>query len=201
MCRGEGGTLQTNIAGMCGAGSARSVWTTQGFLKLMGACAFRVYTAQVAGCSAGYCPKWALHFLHFPGPSCSGSGFWVHHKCQTWLHVCFVPFPGPSSSGDQGLGECTVPSGLCILITSWVRTTQFTGAPWEHQLRCVICLLWGADPKLRPSQQMSTVQDSRKRACSQFSGGCRSLGLRLPLTFWLWLSHTCLSASCWERGL
>ena len=93
MCRGEGGTLQTNIAGMCGAGSARSVWTTQGFLKLMGACAFRVYTAQVAGCSAGYCPKWALHFLHFPGPSCSGSGFWVHRKGADSVARAFCSLP------------------------------------------------------------------------------------------------------------
>ena len=125
LCRGEGGTLQTNIAGMCGAGSARSVWTTQGFLKLMGACAFWVYTAQVAGCSAGYCPKWALHFLHFPGPSCSGSGFGVHCKGADSVARVFCSLP--SSSGDQGLGECTVPSGLCILITSWVRIAQFTG--------------------------------------------------------------------------
>ena len=34
------------------------------------------------------------------------------------LHVCFVPFPGLSRSGDQVLGESTVPGGLCVLITS-----------------------------------------------------------------------------------
>ena len=36
LCPGEGGTLQTNMAGMCRAGSAHSVWTTQSFLKLCG---------------------------------------------------------------------------------------------------------------------------------------------------------------------
>ena len=39
----------------------------------------------------------------------------------------FVPFPGLSSSGNQVLGECTVPGGLCILITSPVPAVQFPG--------------------------------------------------------------------------
>ena len=34
-------------------GSARSVWTPLGFPQFTVACAFRVYTAQVPGCSAG----------------------------------------------------------------------------------------------------------------------------------------------------
>ena len=46
-------------------------------------------------------------------------------KAQTWLGVRFVPFPGPSSSGDQVLGEHTVPGGLCILITSPVPAAWF----------------------------------------------------------------------------
>ena len=43
------------------------------------------------------------------------------------LGVHFVPFPGPSSSGNQMLGECTVPGGQCVLITSWVPATQLPG--------------------------------------------------------------------------
>ena len=43
------------------------------------------------------------------------------------MHVRFVPFPGPSSSGDQVLGQRTVPSGPCILITYWVQAAQFPG--------------------------------------------------------------------------
>ena len=39
----------------------------------------------------------------------------------------FVPFPGPSSSGDQVLGEHTVPGGLCVLITSPAPATLFPG--------------------------------------------------------------------------
>ena len=43
------------------------------------------------------------------------------------LGVCFLPFPGQSSSGNQVLGECTVPGGPCILITSLVPITRFPG--------------------------------------------------------------------------
>ena len=51
-------------------------------------------------------------------------------QTQFWLSlcvlgVCFVPFPGLSSSGDQVLGEHTVPGGPCILISSQVPTTRF----------------------------------------------------------------------------
>ena len=44
---------------------------------------------------------------------------------QTQLCTCFVPFPGPSSSGNQLLGEHTVPRGPCILITFPVPGTWF----------------------------------------------------------------------------
>ena len=50
LCCGEGGTLQTNITGMCG--SACSIWATMGLHQLTAVCAFPVYTAQAPGCSA-----------------------------------------------------------------------------------------------------------------------------------------------------
>ena len=39
----------------------------------------------------------------------------------------FVPFPGLRSSGGQVLGECTVPGGPFVLITSPVLAVQFPG--------------------------------------------------------------------------
>ena len=74
--------------------------------------------------------------------------------------MCFVPFPGPSSSGNWVPGERTVPGGPCILITFRVPPTWFPGC--AASLRCAVCLLWGADLRLRPSWQMSTIQDPRK---------------------------------------
>ena len=55
-----------------------------------------------------------------------------------------------------------VPDRPCVLITSLVRPRGFPSAPWEHCLRCTMCLLWGADLRLWHSWQMSTVQDPRK---------------------------------------
>ena len=74
--------------------------------------------------------KRALDCVHFPGLSCSGSDSRVLHKTQTWLGLRFVPFPGLSNSGDQVLGERTLPGYVVHLITSlvpsclvsWVRS-------------------------------------------------------------------------------
>ena len=52
--------------------------------------------------------------------------------------MCFVPLPGLSSSGDQVLGECTVPGGQCILITSLVPATWFPG--------CTARQVWHVSP-------------------------------------------------------
>ena len=100
-------------------GSARSVWATLG-LPPFNACVLSWSTLlrlQVA--LKWNCLKWALGCGHFPGLSCSGSGSCVLQKeAQTQLGVHPVLFPVLSSSGDRVLGECTVPGGPCILITS-----------------------------------------------------------------------------------
>ena len=77
-CRGEGGTLQTDITGVCGECSQHLGHA--GVAPAHGVCAFPVYTAQAPGCSAGNCLKQALGCVHFPGLSRSGSGSPVLHK-------------------------------------------------------------------------------------------------------------------------
>ena len=54
---------------------------------------------RLQGALQGHCPKWALHFVHFPGLSCSGSQ---------------VPYRG------------TDPDGLCVLCLSQVQPTLAT---------------------------------------------------------------------------
>ena len=97
---------------------------------------------SLQGALQGYCPKWALRFVNFPGLSCSGS--WVLHKGTDLFGEHFVPFPGSSSSGDQVLGKCTVPCGLCVLITSPVLASWCprcaTGAPSQ------VCHVGGVSP-------------------------------------------------------
>ena len=77
-CCGEGGTLQTNITGVCG--EYLQCLSHTGFAPAHGVCTFPVYTAQTLGCSAGNCLIWALVYMHVPGLSCSGSGSWVLYK-------------------------------------------------------------------------------------------------------------------------
>ena len=60
----------------------------------------------------------------FLGLHCLGSRLLCKNTVQSKLCV-FVLFPGPSNSDDQVLGECTVPGGPCVLITSLVLATQF----------------------------------------------------------------------------
>ena len=55
LCCGEGGTLQTNITGVCGECSQCLGHT--GFAHAQGVCAFPVYTAQALGCSTGELSK------------------------------------------------------------------------------------------------------------------------------------------------
>ena len=52
----------------------------------------------------------------------------------------FVPFPGQSSSGNQVLGERTIPGGRCILITSGVPATLFPG--WAVGTPSQVCLVF-----------------------------------------------------------
>ena len=63
-CCGEGGTLQTNITGVCGECSQCMDHT--GFAPTHGAWAFPFYTAQAPGCSGGELSKVDLGCVHFP---------------------------------------------------------------------------------------------------------------------------------------
>ena len=148
-CCGEGGTWQTNIAGMCGE------------------------SPQCLG-HTGFAP--AHGRVCFPGLHCSGSRFlcrgtvqsgpWVSFtsqvsapqvqvlgystKAQTRLGLRFVSFPGPSSSGDQVLGKRTLPGWGCVLwpppsspSVSWVLSgSAISGVPCESSGE----LISGCDP-------------------------------------------------------
>ena len=104
LCSGEGGTLQTNITGMCGECSQCMDHT--GFAPAHGMCAFLVYTAQAPGCSArelskegpglGALPRSKLLRFRFSG---------TPQRHRLGLSMCLVFFPGPSSSGNQVLAS------------------------------------------------------------------------------------------------
>ena len=85
---------------------ARSASATLGLPpSVHSACSLPAHAAQALGCSAGNHPRPALGFLHFPGPSRSGSGTRVVLRgADSRLGLRFVPFPDPSSSGDEVFG-------------------------------------------------------------------------------------------------
>ena len=90
-CCGEGGTLQTNITGVCGECSQCFVHTE--FAPTHGVCAFPVYTAQALGCSAGNSLTQALGCVHSPGLSHTGSGSRVLHKGADLVGPAFCALP------------------------------------------------------------------------------------------------------------
>ena len=74
-------------------GSAHSVWTTLGLPPLT-VCVLSPSTLlrlQIA--LQGNCPKRALGFVHFPGLSCSGSGFQILHKGTNSVGHAFCALP------------------------------------------------------------------------------------------------------------
>ena len=97
-CCGEGGTLQTNITGMCGECS--QCFSSTGFAPTHGICAFMVYTSQALGCSAGELSELGPGLRAVPRSKLLRFRFLGTPQKQTWLGLGFVPFPGPSNSGD-----------------------------------------------------------------------------------------------------
>ena len=108
-------------------GSACSVWTTLGLPQFTAACAFRVYTTQVPECPAGHYPKQALHFMHFPGLSLSGSRSWVLRKGTDSVRLAFFAFPRSKQLRQPGTWQVHCVAGPCVLISSQVLATQFPG--------------------------------------------------------------------------
>ena len=120
LCCGEGGTLQTNITGMCGecsqcmdhTGFAPSSWHVC-FPGLHHSGSRLQVALQVN------CPKWALDFMHFPDLSCSGSGSQILHKDTDSAERVFSALPR-----FKQLRRPVLASALCILITSSILAAQ-----------------------------------------------------------------------------
>ena len=136
LCCGEGGTLQTNITGVCGECTQCLVHT--GFAPTHGVCAFPVYTAQAPGCSAGELSKVGpgLHVL--PRSSCSGAGSLVLHKgtASGGSAFCVLPRskqlrqPGAWRAHTSQLGSESYHLPGPSRSVSWVRSrSTVTGVP------------------------------------------------------------------------
>ena len=129
-------------------GSARSEWTTLGLPQLKAVCAFLVYTAQAPGCSAGHCSKQALHFVYFPGLSCSGSRI-LRKGTDSVGHV-FCALPRSEQLRQPGVWRVHCPMWTMCL-NHLPGLSQFPSAPAESTVSGVPCvssgeLISGCDP-------------------------------------------------------
>ena len=144
-------------------GISFSVWATLGFPLLMACVISQSALLRFQVALLGNCLRQALVYTHFPGLCHSGSGSRVLHKGTDLVGPPFCAFPGPSSSGNQVLGEHTLPSlwggrrGASYLLphpshsVSWVRS--------GHAISGVLCafsgeLIFGCDPpgRCQPSR-------------------------------------------------
>ena len=124
LCCGEEGALQTNI--LASVGGARSAWATLGFPCSWHMC-FPSLHCSGSRLLCRELSKVGPRLCALPGLSCSGSDFGYSTKAQIRLGLQFAPFPGPSSSGDQVLGECSLPSWVGHFNTSPVPASWFPG--------------------------------------------------------------------------
>ena len=121
-------------------GSAHSVWTTLGLPQLKAVCASWVYTAQAPGCSAGYCPKRALHFVDFPGLSCSGSGSRVFCKGTHSGGHAFCALPGSEPLRQPGVWQAHCPMWAMRFNHLPSLAAQFPWVRCENTVSGVSCV-------------------------------------------------------------
>ena len=147
-CCGEGGTLKTNITGMCGECSQCLGYT--GFAPTHGVCAFPVCTAQAPSCSARKLSKVGPGLRALPRSfRFRFSGTPQRHRLGWACVLC--PSQVRAAQATRCLVSTFSPGGRCILSPPWSQPFGFLGVQWGHHLRCAVCLLWGADLWLQPS--------------------------------------------------
>ena len=77
---------------------------------------------------------------------------WACVLCLSWLQAAQVTRCLASAPAGGG----------CVVSPPPSQPLGFLGVQWARLLRCALCLSWGADLWLRPSRQMSTIQNPKK---------------------------------------
>ena len=126
LCCGEGGTLQTNITGVCG--ECLHCLDHTGFAPIHSACAFPVYTAQAPGCSAGELSKVGPGLRALPRSKLLRFRFSGTPQRHILGWACVLC---PSQVQAAQVTRClvsTLPRRAVRLITSPVPATWFPGS-------------------------------------------------------------------------
>ena len=144
-------------------GSAHSVWAIQGLTSLTACVLSQSTLLRLQVAMQGNCIRWALGCVHFPHLSHSGSGSWVLHKGTDLVGIEFCALPRSEQLSQPDAWRVHTPQmWQCILSPPPSQPLSVLGVQREHNLRCAMCLLLGADLWLRPSWWMSTSQNPRK---------------------------------------
>ena len=193
LCCWEGRVLQTNITGVCGDCSQCLGHT--GFAPAHGMCFSSLHCL-------GFrllCKEWALGCVQFPGLSLSGSGSRVLHKGADSVRPAFCAVPQSKQFRRPGAWRAHSPQ------VRWVLSPPCPSLLVSRRahLQCAVCLFSGADLWLRPSWQMSTVQNLRKALVRNWKPVRSLVGDTLsgaefaPFRLWLALPTPCLR---WGMG-
>ena len=127
-CCGEGGTLQTNITGVCGECSHCQGHT--GFAPTHGVCAFPVYTAQAPGCSAGELSKAGPGLRALPRSKLLRFRFSGTSQRHRFCWACVLcPSQVRAAQATRCLVSALSPGGMVLLMTSPIPATRFPGCP------------------------------------------------------------------------
>ena len=145
LCCREGGTMQTNITGMCG--ECLQCGATLGMSEPKVACASWVYTAQVLSCSARVLSQVGPAF-HAP-PRSKQLRFSHTPKGTDLDGLCILcPSRVQAAQMTRSLASALSYVGHASYSPRWFQPLSFPGVPREPSLRCAVCLFWGSD--LRP---------------------------------------------------
>ena len=141
-CCSEGGTLQTNITGMCGECSQCLSHTR--FSSTHGECAFPVYTSQALGCTAGELSEAGPGLGAFPKSKSLKFRFLGSPQMCRLGWVCFCAFPMSEHVRRPCDWQAPSPQVGVHVITSPVPAAQFPGWQWEHPLQVFHVSLLGS---------------------------------------------------------
>ena len=197
LCSGEGGTLQTNITGICGESSQCLGHT--GFAPAHGVCAFPVYIAQASGCSAGELSKVGPGLRALPRSKLLGFRFLgIPQRHRLGWACVLCPSQVQAAQATRCLVSALSPGGGA----SYHLPSPSSLVSWVCHLRCATCLFWGADLWLQPSQWMSSIQDPRKAWLA--TGNLLAVWWRMPSlgpSVLLSGCGCCPSAPCLQQGV
>ena len=144
--------------------SACSIWTTLGlprsWLRVLFWCA---YTAQAPGCTAGVLSKVCSVFRALPRSKLLRFTFSGTPQRHRLVWVCVLCLSQVlAAQATRCLARALSQLGHGSYSPPWSQSLGVLGVPSECHLRGVMCVLWGADLRLQPSWQTSTIQDPRK---------------------------------------